>query len=85
MALAPNQLAVKQSADIAGMVAAAIFDAVRTLPASTGVEKTAVRLLNKHALEVLQLHDLEAAEVMPNVAAVSENGYRPEPAYANEG
>jgi hypothetical protein len=66
MAIQANQLAVKQSADTAEMVAAAIFDAVRNLPRSTGVEKTIVRQLTKHAHEVLSLHDLKADEVMPD-------------------
>lgn len=76
MALDAKQLAVKQSVDAAKMVAAAIFDVVKTLPASTGVEKTVARLLDKHAKEVLDLHGLTADEVQPSDAPASENGHR---------
>lgn len=78
MALQANQLAVKQSADTAEMVAAALFDVVNGMPRSTGVEKTVVRQLTKHAHEVLALHDLKADEVMPDRGGSKpDNGWQP--------
>ena len=65
MPLQANQLSVKQSADTAELIAAALFDTIATLPRSTGMEKTIVRQLTKHAHELLSLHDLKAIEVMP--------------------
>lgn len=72
-----TDLGVAKNSDVAEMVAAALFDTVKALPASTGVEKTVVRQLTKHAHELLELHSLKADEVLPSGAAKPDNGWQP--------
>jgi len=70
-----RDLTVAKSDVAAEMVAAAVWQSAADLVGTTPVIESARRLLKRHAHELLELHSIEAGDVLP--AVVSSNGHRP--------
>lgn len=90
MATRPQDMTVAKSEAAADTVAAAIHDLVETMPITSARDASTQRMLRRHVREIVALHDeLDAETVLrtpqPSIAAVPENGYRPNEIFAQDG